>query len=136
MTRHLLLAVTFYVITLGGLFAYNSAPEQLTESERLAIKREMKEEYRAAIRDKIERFRTGRLSDEEKAEMAAAQEKFARVIEQAMKEVTTEVDKAFLETADNENEVDLMVGRNAVDECLEYMENDDAYGKCLDQFYQ
>lgn len=100
MTRNVPIAVFVYAMALGGLFAYNSGPEQLTENERLVARHEMKEEYKATIHDLLASFRTGRLTEEEKAEMAATQEKIAHAIEQSMKEAATEVEKALKQTAD------------------------------------
>lgn len=134
MTRDFLIAVFVFAITLGGLFAYNSDPILLTESQRLAARQEMKEEYKATIRDLLERFRTGRLTEEERADIAATQERLARAIEQSMKEAATEVEKAFQQTADSE--VDLKGGGNAIDACLHSLESHDAFLVCLDHVYR
>ncbi|MCV9964842.1 hypothetical protein OIU34_23395 [Pararhizobium sp. BT-229] len=102
MIRNFLFAAAIYAITLGGLVWYNYEPDQLTESERLAARHEMKDEYKAAIRDQLERYRTGRLTKEEKAEVAAAQEKFLRVFENSMKDLTVQIDQTITDTSDND----------------------------------
>lgn len=134
MIRNFLFAAAIYAITLGGLVWYNCEPDQLTESERLAARHEMKDEYKAAIRDQLERFRTGRLTEEEKAEVAAAQEKFLRVFDNSMKDLSAQIDQMVEETSDKDE--DLMAGRKAVDECLRLWEDDKAYLECLEGFYQ
>ncbi|MCZ7861102.1 hypothetical protein O9X98_06750 [Agrobacterium salinitolerans] len=134
MTRHIIIAMFVYAVTLGGLIAYNSGPPPLTESEQRAARHEMKEQLKAAFRDKLERFRTGRLTAEEKAALAADQEKIVNALAQSMKAAEAEVEKAFQETASNE--VSFREGGNAIDACLHALDTHDAFLECFDHLSQ
>ncbi|MDW9481357.1 hypothetical protein GOB57_22175 [Sinorhizobium meliloti] len=125
MFKYSLLAVAIYATTLGGLFLLDSRSVPSAENLSGAGSQNVNQ----TMLDLLIRHDTGRLTDEEETGVAAAQEKF----QQTMQEVATELEQAF---EPQEDEMDLMVGRKAVNECLPHFEDDEAYMSCLNQFYQ